>query len=63
MVSTVETSTRLEKELLARFLRCEGVAHSLGHALSVMRSEKTKAHRRRWMSSMGSTVEASALAR
>jgi hypothetical protein len=63
MVSSVETSIRVEKELLARFLSCKGVARSLAHALLAARSEKMKAHQCRQMSSMGSAVEAGALAR
>jgi hypothetical protein len=42
--SRVETSIRLEKELLARFLSCKGVAQTIGRVLSVARSEKAKAH-------------------
>jgi hypothetical protein len=57
----VETSIRLEKELLAQFLSYKGVAQTLGHGLSVVRSEKKKAHYRRRLSSVGSTVEAGAL--
>jgi hypothetical protein len=63
MASRVETSIRLEKELLAQFLSCKGVVQSLGHALSVARSEKMKAHWRWRMSSVGSAIEAGALAR
>jgi hypothetical protein len=63
MVSRVETLIRLEKELLARFLSCKGVARTLGCVLSAVGSEKMKAHRWWWMSSAGSAVEAGACAR
>jgi hypothetical protein len=63
MGSRVETSIRMEKELLAQFMSCKGVARTSGHALLESRSEKMKAHRRRRMSSAGSTVVVGALAR
>jgi hypothetical protein len=42
MVSRVETSIRLEKELLARFLSYKGVARTLGCVLSAVGSEKNE---------------------
>jgi hypothetical protein len=63
MMSKVETMTRLEKELLARSLCCMRVAWTLGHALAVTRSNRERAHRRRWRSFTEWVVEAGALAR
>jgi hypothetical protein len=61
--SRMETSIKLGKELLARSLSCKEAAHTLGHALSMTRSEGTKAHRWRQRMSAGCTVEVRALAR
>jgi hypothetical protein len=63
MASKVETVTRLQMELLAQSLSCTRLTWTLGHALSAMRSNGDRAHRCRWRSSVGCTVETGALAR
>jgi hypothetical protein len=58
----VETSIKLEKELLAQSLSCKEAAWTSGHALSALGSGRTKAHWRQQRLSLGCMVEAGALA-
>jgi hypothetical protein len=62
MASRVETSIKLEKELLAQSQSCKEAAQTSGHALSVTGSGGMKAHHQRWRSSAGCAVETEALA-